>query len=75
MNFIKLCLQTTLITKHDICLPAMCQTVDFHLTMMRASKLGIMVCVLDPVQMLANTFQPVIENFATLFFACSYLHP
>ncbi len=27
-----------------------------------------------PVQMLANTFQPVIENFATLFFACSYLH-
>jgi hypothetical protein len=27
-----------------------------------------------PVQMLANTFQPVIENFASLFFACSYLH-
>ncbi len=26
------------------------------------------------VQMLANTFQPVIENFACLFFACSYLH-
>ena len=47
MNFIKLCLQTTLITEHDICLPAMCQTVDFHLIMMRASKLGIMVCALQ----------------------------
>ena len=26
-----------------------------------------------PVQMLANTFQPVIENFATLFFALIYI--
>ncbi len=64
MNFIKLCLQTTLITKHDICLPAMCQTVNFHLTMMRASKLGIMVCALQykclqtPFNQSLRTLQP-----------------
>ncbi len=38
---------STLITEHDICLPAMCQTVDFHLAMMRTSKLEIMVCALQ----------------------------
>ena len=30
-----------------MCLPAMFQTVDFYLAMMRASKLGIMVCALQ----------------------------
>ncbi len=71
MNFIKLCLQTTQITEHDICLPVMCQTVNFHLAMTRASKLGIIVCT--PVRMLANTFQPeelCIPFLCMLLFTC-----
>ncbi len=69
MNFIKLCLQTTLITEHGICLMFASYVSDSRFPFKSDESFKTLdngLCT--AVQMLANyTFQPVIKNFATLF--------